>query len=64
MAHNVIRRQRIVEAFLRALQLGANRHEACHTVGQALGLDTETVEWCVDDASQDPKETSDGKAPV
>lgn len=64
MAHNVIRRQRIVDAFRRALQLGGDRREACHSVGQALGLDTQTVEWCVGEAEAETreatKETSDG----
>ncbi len=47
MAHNIIRRARIVEAFRRAVHLGASREEAFVTVGQSLGLDVQTVEWCV-----------------
>jgi hypothetical protein len=47
MAHSIIRRARIVEAFRRAVHLGASREEAYVTVGQSLGLDVHTVEWCV-----------------
>lgn len=47
MAHNIIRRARIVEAFRRAVHLGASRDEAYVTVGHALGLEAQTVEWCV-----------------
>jgi hypothetical protein len=47
MAHNIIRRARIIDAFHRAVALGSSRSEAFHTVGQSLGLDVQTVEWCV-----------------
>lgn len=47
MAHNIIRRARIVEAFRRAVHLGASRDEAYAAVGQSFGLDVHTVEWCV-----------------
>lgn len=47
MVHNIIRRARIVEAFHRALSLGSSREEAFVAVGQALGLEAQTVEWCV-----------------
>jgi hypothetical protein len=49
MAHNVIPRRRVVGMYQEARQKGATHEQACEQLGEALGLDGDTVAWIVND---------------
>jgi hypothetical protein len=55
MAHNIIRRDRVLKLYHQAITSGASHEAACETVGASVGLDPATVAWVVTEQTEEQR---------